>query len=194
MKIKAQKILQKMSPRDRRAMILGGALLGAIVLLRLTLIPLWDSWSSARDRSRVYGEELVELNRSLRHVLGQRERLARVYGPGVREALSEEQSARMNLLQSAQDVFNGGGVRLTDYQPQRARPIRDIPNVSLVALQVRGQCQLPQLVKCLARMAQTKPLMIVQSMNIANNEKQPGQLDVTLVLATLAEIKNTRTP
>jgi len=194
MKIKAQMILQKMSPRDRRAMILGGALLGAIVLLRLTLIPLWDSWSSARDRSRVYGEELVELNRSLRHVLGQRERLARLYGPGVREALSEEQIARMNLLQSAQDVFSGGGVRLTDYQPQRARPIRDIPNVSLVALQVRGQCQLPQLAKCLARMARTNTLLIVQSMDVANNEKQPGQLDVTLVLATLAEMKNTRTP
>ncbi|MBN1943101.1 MAG: hypothetical protein JW849_07380 [Phycisphaerae bacterium] len=183
-----------LSARDRRALFLGAAALGAIVLLRLTVIPFVDSWSSARDRSEAYGEELTKLNRSLRRVLGQRERLSRVYGPAIRQPLSDVQTARMDLLQSAQDTFQGGGVRLTDYQPQRARPLREIPNVSLVTLQVRGQCQLPQLAKCLSRMSQAKSLMIVQSMNISNNEKQPGQLDVTLVLATLAETKKPDTP
>jgi hypothetical protein len=183
--------LKNLSPRDRRALLVGGIVLGAIVLLRLTLIPFWDSWSAARDRSETYGEELVALNSSLRRAVGQRERLARVYGPGVRQPLANEQTAKMNLFQSAKDVFGAGGVRLTEYQPQRARPLREIPNVSLVTLQVKGQCDLPKLVKSLHAMTQAKHLMFVQSMNINNNEKQPGKLDVTLVLATLAETKKT---
>ncbi|MBN1554201.1 MAG: type II secretion system protein M [Phycisphaerae bacterium] len=181
--------LNQLSSRDRRAVLIGGIALGAIVLMRLTIIPFADSWADARNRSRTNGEELTQLNRSLRRAVGQRERLARKYGPGIRQSLVNEQAAAMNLFQSAKDVFSAGGIRLTEYQPQRSRPVREIPNVSLVTLQVKGQGDLPKLAKCLHQMTRAKNLMFVQSMNITNNEKQPGQLDVTLLLATLAEMK-----
>jgi hypothetical protein len=186
--------MKNLSPRDRRAVIFGGVGLGVILLLRLLVIPIWDSWSSARDRGEVYGKELVQLNRSLRRALGQRQRLIRMYGPAVSKPLADEQTARIQLFESAKDVFGSGGMNVKNYQHQRTRPLREIPNVSLVTLQVRGQCKLEQLTQCLRKMTNSKSLMIVQSMNLANNEKQLGQLDVTLVLATLADIRKPKTP
>lgn len=186
--------LPNLSPRDRRALLLGAVALGAIVLLRFTVIPFMDSWTDARDRSRVYGEELVELNRSLRRAVAQRERLARTYGPGIRQPLQDEQAARMNLFRSAKDVFGAGGVGITEYQPQRTRALRDIPNVSLVTLRIKGKCDLPKLAGCLYEMSRAKNLMFVQSMNVNNDKKKSGQLDVTLVLATLADTKKSPKP
>ena len=178
----------KLSAKDRRALILGAVGLGVILLVHLTVVPLWDSWSIAREEKSTNRVQLDDLNRKLRRVLGQRQRLVRMYGPAVKQPLTDLQTAKSNLFQAAQDVLKSSGIKMTDYQPQRERLLRDIPGVGLVALQVRGDCQLPQLAKCLSQMSDAKSLVIVERITVTNNEKQPGKLKVVMVLATLAEI------
>ncbi len=179
----------KISAKDRRALIFLAVGLGVILLTRLTVIPFMDSWGTAREEKDANQVQLDDLNRKLRRVLGQRQRLVRMYGPAVKQPLVDLQTAKVNLFQAAQDVLKSSGIKMTDYQPQRERPLRDIPGVGLVTLQVRGECQLPQLAKCLCQMSEAKTLVIVERLTVTNNEKQPGKLKVTMVLATLAEMK-----
>ena len=179
----------KFSAKDRRAIIFGAVGLGAILLVRLTVIPFLDSWATARQESNAHQAQLDDLNRKLRRVLGQRQRLIRMYGPAVKLPLADVQTARVDLFQAAQDVLKSSGIKMTDYQPQRERLLREIPGVGLVTLRIRGNCQLPQLAKCLYRMSEAKTLVIVERLTVTNNEKQPGKLEVIMVLATLAEMK-----
>ena len=58
-----------------------------------------------------------------------------------------------------------------------------------VPLQVRGTCKLKQLSTCLSALRQAKTLAVVDRISVTNNEKKPGNLEVTLVLAALAEQK-----
>ena len=102
--------------------------------------------------------------------------------------LSPDQ-ARIGLFQTALDVLGANGFSLTDYQPQRGRRLKEIPGVEYVPLQVRGKCKLKQLATCLAALRHAETLAFVDRISVTNPEKKPGDLEVTLVLATLAERK-----
>ena len=182
------------STRDRRAVVLGVIVLAGVFAVRLVVIPLVHSWVDARGRIATGGEALTDLQRQVRRVLGQRERLIRTYGPGAAKPLLDIESAPVSLLQSIQGVLGKAGFKPTDYQPQPARPLqvrgsRLAKGVLLVPLQVRGKCKLPQLAKCLAGMREAPTLILVERVTVANDAKKPGQLEVTLLLATLAEAR-----
>ena len=177
----------RLSPRDRRAMLLGAAVLLIILAGRLAVIPWIDNWSGTRKEIVENRSQLDDIQRQIRRVLWQRQRLEEAYGPAVNKPLGNRQSAQVNLFKAVQDVFKAGGVKLTDYQPQRSRPLPEVPGVEIVPLQIRGKCNLSQLTKCFAGMRNGETLIIVDSFSVANDEKKPGELEITMMVATLAE-------
>ncbi|MHC4717943.1 MAG: hypothetical protein ACYS5V_13295, partial [Planctomycetota bacterium] len=134
-----------LSPRDRRAIRLGVIALAAIFLVRVAVMPWIDSWANARSRIAANRTAMTDLQGQVRRVLGRRRRLAGEYGPAVGKELPDAESAPVKLLQAVQGVLGKGGFKLTDYQPQPARPVRQgrddpIKDVLIVPLQVRGKC------------------------------------------------------
>lgn len=176
-----------LSPRDRRAILLGTAALLIILAARFLVIPWLDSWRSARDEMTNVRSQLNVIQRQVRRVLWQRQRLEEIYGPAVKKPLEDRQTAQLSLIKAVQDVFKAGGVKLTDYQPQRPRTLKEIPDVQIVPLQIRGKCKLSQLTKCFVAMRDGQTLIIVESFSVTNNEKKPGELEITMIVSTLAE-------
>ena len=64
--------------------------------------------------------------------------------------------------------------------------------MAIVRIELRGKCKLPQLVKCLAELRKAEMLLFAERLSANNSTKKPGELDVTLVLATLAEQKENK--
>ena len=158
-----------------------------ILAVNFLLIPWIDSWFQARQQMTSTRTQLNDVQRQVRRVLWQRQRVEDLYGPAVKEPLHDRQTAQLNLIKTVQDVFKSGGVKLTDYQPQRSRPLLDVPGVLVVPLQIRGKCNVSQLTKCFVAMHEGKTLIMVESFSISNNEKKPGELEITMIVSTLAQ-------
>ncbi|MDY7011004.1 MAG: GspMb/PilO family protein [Planctomycetota bacterium] len=178
-----------LSPRDRRALLLGAAGLVVICAAHFAVIPWVESWTAAREQIVANQQQLRDQERLIRSVLGQQRRLMETYGLAVNNQLEDLETARVSLFKEVQEVLKTSDFKLTDYQPRPPRILREISGVEIVPLQVRGKCQLPQLVKCLSGMRKADTLVIVDRISVTNDEKKPGQLEVTMVLATLAEQK-----
>ena len=176
-----------LSPRDRRAILFGAVALLIILATRLLVMPWIDSWRTARDEMAISRKQLNDIQKQMQRVLWQRQRLEEIYGPAVKNDLEDRQTAQLALIKAVQDVFKTAGIKLTDYQPQRARTLKEIPDVQFVPLQIRGKCKLPQLTKCFVTMRDNKTLIIVESFSITNNEKKPGELEISMIVSTLAE-------
>ena len=176
-----------LAARDRRTIIAGAVILAVIVATRFAVIPWVDSWLDARRASQFDRRQLNEWETEIRRVLGQRKRLSDKYGPAVNQPLEDSQTARVSLFEAAQDAIKANSFEATYYEPQASRPLREIPGVQAIKLQVRGKCKLPELAKCLAAMRKADTLVIVDRLIIANGEKKPGQLEVTMMLMTLAK-------
>ena len=181
-----------LSSRDRRAAILGAVGLALILFVRLAIIPWVHDWRSARDSVASTAAELADLELRIRRVLGQQRRLEELYGQAVAKPLPDAKTAAMSLFESGQKILKKCGFQASDYQPQTPRPAADLPGVQVVPLQVRGKCQLPQLAKCLAEIRRSDTLVMIDKISAATNDKSPGQLEVTIVLATLAEVGRAR--
>lgn len=175
-----------LSPRDRRAMVLGLVALGAIAVARFALIPFVDSWLAARDQLRADRQAAGEVQVRLARAIGQQGRLANRYGPAVGKGLQDVESARMSLFSAVQQVTTSSGLKPEVYQPLPDRAIRELPGVRLVPLEVRGKCQADQVVACLAALARSDTLLLVDRLAVTGDDKGSGQVEVTMVLATLA--------
>ena len=176
-----------LSARDRRAVIFGSLALLIILVGYFALMPWIDSWTDARARITEAQKELTDIKLRLSRILVQRHRLEQAFGPGANQPLEDIQTAKLSLYKVAEKVLSAGGFKPTDYRPQRARALSTVPNVQIVALEVPGQCNFEQLVKSLAGLRNAKTLVFVDSFRITNDEKKPGKLTVTIVLATLAK-------
>ena len=175
------------STRDRRAILIGAVALLIILTARLLVMPWIDSWLEAREQMAQTSTQLNDVQRQVRRVLWQRQRLEERYGPAVKEPLHDRQTAQLNLFKAVQDVFKAGGVKLSAYQPQLSRPLPKVPGVQIVPLQIRGKCKVSQLTKCFVAMRQGQTLLIVESFSVINNEKKPGELEITMIVSTLAQ-------
>ena len=165
----------------------GAAALLVILTGRLAVIPWLNSWADARQAIVTSGEQISDLESRVRRVLGRHARLATRYGPAVRKPLTDRQTARNALFAAAQEILKSNGFEITgDYKPRRPRRAGKITGVQWVLLEIRGKCKEAQLPKCLAGMRKAKALVIVDRLTVTNDPKKPGQLEVTMVLATLA--------
>jgi hypothetical protein len=182
----------KLSARDRRAIIWGGAVLAGLLVVRFALLPVLDGWQAARARGAAAWAQLSALERNARRALGQRRRLTRAYGHSVPDPLPDVERARMDLL-AAHELLKGQGFEPTEYQRQPARAPRRsdgraaLPaDVTLVSLLIRGSCDPQQLSHCFAALREADTLVFVDRVTAVKSEKDAGKLEVDLVLATVA--------
>jgi len=178
-----------LSSRDRRALAVGVIALAIVFMVRFPAMRWLRSWSEAKQTIATARVQVDDYKRRIRRVLGQRERLERIYGPGVNKPLEDLETARVSFYKAVQGVLKSSGFKPTDYQPQPPRPVPNVPGLRIVPLQIRGKCKLPQLAKCLAEARKAETLVIVDRVSASNDAKMTGQLEVTLVLSTLAEWK-----
>ena len=176
----------KLSARDRRAVTFGAAALGVILILRLGLIPWLGSWRQARIDMSQTRAELGELGGQMDRLMRIRQRLTETYGPGAANPLPDVEAARIGLPKTISDMLKAGGLGVGSITPQPPHPLREVPGVELLCFQVKGRCKLPQLAKSLAEMQKAESLVFVERLIAIGDEKKPGQLDVTLILGTLA--------
>lgn len=182
-----------LSTRDRRAIIVGGLGLGIIFAGYFVLMPWFDSWSSARAQVSEARDQLADVQMRVQRILGLRRRLVKTYGPAANMPLEEDvQTAQLKLLETAKETFSAGGFKPSEYRLQRPRALSEVPGVQIVPLEVPGKCNLSQLTKSLAGLCKAKTFVFVDSFSIANDEKKPGNLTVTITLATLARTPKAR--
>lgn len=176
-----------LSDKDKRAIRIGAIALGIILVARFLLIPWMDSWFDARRRIATADEQLERLQKPIRRALGLQKHLERLYGPGVNRPCQDIEAAKLSLMKVAGQLAKFGGMQPSSNVPQRGRSLANVPGVEIVLLQIRGKCDFPQFSKTLAALMKSETLVFVERLSLTNDQKKPGQLDVTLVLATLAE-------
>ena len=152
-------------------------------------MPWTDHWLEVRDETATDRAQLAHLERKVAKIVLQRDKVAKAYGPGASRTLGDVEATQVSLLTAVQKVCQTAGFAPTDYQPQGSRPLPSVPDMVIVRIQLRGKCKLPQLVKCLAELRKAETLVFAERLSATNSSKKPGELDVTLVLATLAERK-----
>lgn len=175
-----------LTARDKKAILLGASVLGAILLVRLALAPWVGSWGRARGQIASSRGEVTELRTKMRRLLRLRDRLVETYGQAAAKPLEDLEPTRIAFLEGVQKALSAGGMGYQSIEPQSVRLVRDLPGIALVQFQVRSSCKLPQLAKSLAEMRKAKKLIIVDRLVVSGRPKKPGELEVTLVLATLA--------
>ena len=176
----------KLTPRDRRAFVLGAAGLAAIALVSYVVLPMAERWQLARAQIEDGRARRTRLQSDLGVLLRQRERLVEAYGPAAGRPLEGAEQTRIAFLKAVQDLLRNAGLQEPNLQPQAPRTVSELPGVQMLSVQAGGKCQLPQLAKCLAELRKADRLIVVDRLTATANPKQPGQLEVTLVLATLA--------
>jgi hypothetical protein len=177
----------KISPRERGTLLIGAVALAAILALRFLIFPWVDSWTDARQQIADCRKQVDEEKARMVRAMNQRKRLEGRYGPAVGKPLAESTIAKEDLFNAAQKALKANGFQVGGYEPQRPRPAGKIAGVEWLSLQVRGKCPEAQLSKCLAELRNADTLLIVERLSVTGDEKNPGNLDVTLLLATLAE-------
>ena len=176
-----------LSDRDRRALIIGSVLLAALLVVRFAVLPWLDDWRQVRDRIDSTTETLHSLDRKVKRRDHLHEQLARTYGPAASKPLTDVQTTQVAFHKTVQDVLGAAGIKFESIKSQPVKPIRKLPGISLVPVQISGKCQIAQLAKFLAQAQRADMVMIVDRMNVSVNAKKRTELSVTMVLATLAQ-------
>ena len=177
----------KLTDRDRRAILWGSAILAGVLLVRFAILPWWSSWSEARDQTRRCREQMNELELEIRRLANMQDTAVKSYGPSATRPLQGAEAARIAFAKAVNDTLKAGGINFQSITPQRARPLPDLKDVELLPFQVKGKCSLAQLARCLAGMRKAPMPMIVDRIGVSSDPKKPGQLELTMVLSTLAK-------
>ncbi len=176
-----------LSDKDKRAVRILVIALATIFVAKLLVIPWLDSWSDARRRIASADQQIEQVQRPIRRSLALQKHLERLYGQGVNQPCQDIEAANLSLMKVAGQLEKSGGMKPASNVPQKGRRLTNVPGVEIVLLQIRGKCSLQQFSKTLAALLKSETLVFVERLSLTNDRKKPGQLDVTLVLATLAE-------
>ncbi|MAE65369.1 MAG: hypothetical protein CMJ18_13945 [Phycisphaeraceae bacterium] len=175
------------SARDRRAVLTGALLLVAIFVVRYAVMPWIDHWTDVRAAIDVDHRRLVDIERQTRRVELLDRQLDRTYGSAARRPLEDVPATQVAFHKTVKQVLTEAGIGFERIDEQSVRPLKRVPGTVLVALQVRGRCKIDQLAKFLARTHQADMLILVERISASKRSDKPDQLDVVLVLTTLAE-------
>lgn len=175
--------------RDRKAIILGAAVLALVLGYRLVLAPLAESWRDARQRIEMASATRSALEAQALKLRSQRRRLEAIYGPAIGEPLPPVDRARANFVKTVEDLLKSSGMESRGVRSQPLRPLREVDGVALVGLRVECTGRSQQLAKCLAAMSEGEQIMLVESIRAAPDSKRPDRMQVSMVLATLARME-----
>ncbi|MEM7624205.1 MAG: hypothetical protein AAF333_01110 [Planctomycetota bacterium] len=182
-----------MSPRDRRALILGGLFIAVAVLYRVVLSPVMGQWGEARAAAEARSTMVERFEEQLERRDKIRGRLEPRFGLGVHDALRTVDEARVAFPRSVQEAIGRGGATAKQVEVQGVRRLRDVPGVDLLSLRVQVDCQAPVIPQLFSELCRADVPVIVESVSLVM--PQPGQRQnwqANLVLSTPAKRQEER--
>ena len=174
-----------LTPRDRKILLLGAAVLAVLLGGRFVLLPLIDHWGSLRDTIGRRDAVLSELDAMRKRRDALMGRLEGVGGAAIRQPLESIDATHVRFHETVQDLLSKSAVGYTSIELQGVRSLRDVPGTCLLSLQVQGQCDLAALSRCLERVRESERLVIVDRLHVRG--PNPKKLAVTLVLSAPAQ-------
>ena len=178
--------------RDQRAILIGAAALALILGLRFIAVPIAQTWQGARARISRAQTELESLKAQIADLQTQHRQLAPVFGPSVSERPPSAQDARVRFVKTVVEPLESAGLDVPSTRTQPLRRLREVSGVGLVTIQVRAVGDLPKLAETLGAMRQTDQLILVESLSASTDEEDPGDLEISMVLATTAQWEEAR--
>jgi len=176
-----------LSERDRRAVIYGCLVLGVLFIGKFVVLPFFDHWKALRDRADAQELDAINEARRAKRLIDTETRVSKHYGKNATNPLTDIETTRLAFLKATQKLLTANGIAVENLQPQSPRSLREAKEVSVLSLRVTGKTQLPQLAKTLAAIPNADCLMFVDRLDVAGDPKQPGNVTVTMTLATLAQ-------
>jgi hypothetical protein len=180
------KMWNRLGSRDRRAILMGALLLGALFGHEYALQPWLASWAQARQTIELAQQHRLDEQTLQLRLEAERGRLKRIYGPGALQPLAPAQQVRISFVKTVEDLVKSAGLASQGVRDLPLRPLRDVPGAVLVGLQIEATGQQQQLAQCLAKMSQAPTLICFDTLNVTADPRRPQQLSVTLVLWTIA--------
>lgn len=176
-----------MSTRDRRAVILGGAALLLVFGYRYAVSPFVGTWREARARIAFADEQASGLEAQVTQLAAQKRLLEPALGAAASKPLKPVEETRLEFVKVVEELLQQNGLKSQGVRAQPVVTVRDLPGVAIVALQVQSQGQAQQVAQCLSKLGDAEKLILVQKLELAPDAQRPDQMQVTMVLATLAE-------
>lgn len=176
-----------LSRRDRRAIALGALVLVVLLAWRFGATDAVGQWRGARQRIDTSERQAERLGHRLASLERASRKLQETRGQAALEAPLPAERAGVRLTAAAQELLASAGMKIESITLQGSRSVRDLEGVDELTVQLRGECKADKLTECLAKLRKAEVLLIVDSLNVNNNEQKPGELSVTMVLATLVE-------
>jgi hypothetical protein len=178
--------------------IVGASVLAGLAATWLVFLPWLDSWSAAHQRIQSSRAGLEQLQEQARRLSASDRQLEPALGAAVRKPLASVDATRTQLIKDLMDLHMKSGAPILNIQPQAVSPLRELPGIVRLAVQVKTTCPPLQLVKLLAGARSSATLLLVDSVVAAPATQGagvgrgmgmgagPGPLNVTVVWSTLA--------
>ena len=144
------------------------------------------SWQTLRGDIRQARMDLDVLRADHLSRANQQSRLRHIFGPGVTEQLPSVDDAKIQFVKHVHQVTSAAGVGIASLAPQRVTKLRDVPDVGVIAVQIKGGCAQPQLANLLAQLQKSEHLMLVEKLNVT---KEGDNLSLSMTLFTLAQLE-----
>lgn len=182
-----------LTDRDRRALMMGGGLVLAVVLYRLLLSPLLAGWAEARAEAAVYTQRLAQLEDRLDRRDTLQRRLRETYGPAITQPLPTLEDARVRFPQAVQEALASAQLQPQQIEVQGVRRVRGVPGVSNLSLRVRSVAPPQAIPAALNALRSAGLIVVVESVDLSMaqpNQREQWQLLLTLSTPTLdAEVR-----
>jgi hypothetical protein len=176
-----------LSTRDRRAILIGGIGLAAVLLFNVLLLPWINDWLAARDQIAASRTELTDLEQQLRVLVRLHDRLDDVYAGGGSQPLIRADDAQVRGPEIIRKVLTQGGLGVQNIKSLPVSQVRPVEDGVLVPFEAQGGCRVEQLVQFLSQMSKAEAILIIERLNVVNAAQDPGNLTINITLSMLAQ-------
>lgn len=177
----ALRTLDKLSPRDRRAVLVGLAATVLILVYSLALAPWFDRWSHTRSEIASIRAQLRIFDNSPA-VRSKREAL--VAAVPVFELPDNEENQAAVFRGRVNEQLKKAGVQIKSLSFQSRTREAPAAGYKTLLLECRGQCRLEQIFDLLADLDENPYLVGVEKMNIRCDSNNRNQMEVDLTMST----------
>jgi len=157
-----------MSPRDRRAVIIGGALVIFAAGWRFAVEPVMTQWRDAREQAEVQRAMVSAIEHRASRLDAMQQRLETKLGPGVAKPIRHVEDARLNFPREVQEMLQKAGMKITRVELQGVRKLREAPGVSMLSIRLEGATNGIATPKVLMQLQTSETLMIVDDLRLAH--------------------------
>jgi len=179
---------QSLSQRDRRAVILGGVLLGVLLGWYYALSPMLTQWEQARRRiDNAQSRQASLINEAMQRRTQQR-RLTTAFGVGAAKPAPPLIPTRARLVKLVQGLAESADLEVQDVRAQPLRPIQDFAGRATIGLTMETTGKPKALSRFLGQLRGSETLLMVDRLSVSGEGGRGEDLDLSLTLSTLVRM------